>query len=132
MIQEFVDAFLREKELLRKRFLEEEPPRTYMDLVSEVLAILEKAPELKYPPHSLNIHEVDPYPSEYEGSLIYVVGCEKKYGNIFWAVKVDYGSCRVCDPLQWAMDQWMLRDKKEAAEALMILSLHIIQNLKLL
>jgi len=121
MIQEFVDIFMEKKDSLQESF-KVRPPLNYKDLVVRTVEILRD--EDYYPnPDPSRVHQIDD--GDYQGTLVFVIGAENYQPNIYWVVKVAYGSCSGCDTLE--------RIKKcsdTPAEDFTTLALHIVQQLK--
>ena len=129
MIQEFVDAFMKNKEKCRN-LLKEKHPDNYQDIVRIVLeTINEKEDTLYGKPNSFRIHEIDD--SEYQGVLLFIIPENTPQPVNYWAVKVLYGSCSASDALQNIKDSCSAKTPtEEQLDDYMSLALHIVQGLK--
>ena len=127
MITEFIELHNQRKATLRAQLLESFPD-DYKTLVTRVIEQL--ALEADYPvyPDANRIYEIDD--GDYQGTLVYVIGCTGYQPSQYWYTVVDYGSCSGCDTLE------ALRENKEChkdptyIDGLMTLALHIVQGLK--
>ena len=129
MIQEFVNAFMKNKESCKTK-LQERHPDNYEDMVRIVLeTINEKEDTLHKKPNSFRIHEIDD--SEYQGVLLFIIP-ENTFQPInYWAVKVLYGSCSASDVLQNIKGSCSAKTPtEEQLDDYMSLALHIVQGLK--
>ena len=129
MIQEFVDAFMKNKEYCKTK-LQEKHPDDYQDIVRIVLeTINEKEDTLYGKPNSSNIHVIDD--GDYQGTLLFVIPENTYQPDDYWAVKVSYGSCSGCDTLQAIHDSCPAKTPtEEQLNDYMTLALHIVQGLK--
>lgn len=100
-------------------------PDGYFDIVKVVVGILNDGDES---PDPERITEIDH--GEYQGTLVYVVGCNGYQPSTYWATSVGYGSCSGCDTLQ-SINSYS--DEPPTAEQVadyMTLALHIVQEFR--
>ena len=124
MITKFVAAFEDRKADLRAK-LEATPPEGYIDLVRAVVEILEDPDDPYGTPLTGRIHTIND-DGDYQGVMLFVIG---GYGDNYWYVKVNYGSCSGCDTFQSIR---MYSDEpltKQQVDDYMTLCLHIVQRL---
>ena len=131
MIQEFVDAFMKNKKSCRTK-LQERHPDDYQDIVRIVLeTINEKEDTLYRKPNSFRIHEIDD--SEYQGVLLFIIPENIPQPVNYWAVKVLYGSCSASDVLQSIKDSCSAKTPtEEQLDEYMSLALHTVQRIRTL
>ena len=129
MIQEFVDAFMKNKESCKTK-LQEKHPDDYQDIVRIVIETINEKEGPSYgEPDSSNIHIIDD--GEYQGTLLFIIPSNTYQPNCYWAVKVSYGSCSGCDTLQAIKDSYSAKTPtEEQLDDYMTLALHIVQGLK--
>lgn len=113
------------KDNLRKLLIDNYYRFDYIDIVK---IVIEAVHDGYGTPDPERIHEIDD--GEYQGTLLFVIPSDTYQPYRYWYVKVDYGSCTVCDTLQGILagDYGDTIDKK--ADALFTLALHIVQGLK--
>ncbi len=138
MITKFTDVIVAEKESLvsafRKNF-----PGDYSEVVKCVFATIHKALktgdyyEDSCLPNPEFITEIDH--CSYSGIKLFIIA--SGYGDRFWRVFVDYGSCEACDVMYSLMDDFRQAkqnknypEMNKAAEGCYTLSLHIAQAIK--
>lgn len=149
MFKELVEAFEESKDTLRERFSKRFYTE-YKDIVQEVVEVLAgvDVDVSKYWTASMQIRynhrnvrqqvEVTEVSSgDYQGCLLYIVPA---YHSGFFYTLVDYGSCSVCDSLQYVND--LDRDyevpyaerkpSKRQVDEYMTMALHIVQKFKFL
>ena len=126
MIQKFVDKFMENKEQLRAEFSERHP-EDYKDLVSHTIRLLNPEREYNGPDH-LNIHEISS--GGYQGTLLYIIPEVGSCPDVYWAVKVSYGSCSACDTLESIRSHsWEDKVEEQQTEDYLTLALHIVQQI---
>lgn len=137
MIEAFTKRWFERNHMVREQF-EAAFPDSYTDILKAVVTMLHDEDEYNSPDPK-RIHEIDE--GDYQGTLVYVIGCTGYQPSTYWYVKVYYGSCSGCDTLEriredatdWE-DNWNERvddqRKKEGVDQLMTLALHIVQGLK--
>jgi hypothetical protein len=103
-------------------------PENYADIVRAVVEIL-AADEYEYDaPDPQRIHEIND--GDYQGTLVYVIGAGGYQPDIYWYVKVGYGSCSGCDTLESIRGYKDDPPSQEQIKDYMTLALHIVQGLK--
>lgn len=122
MIAAFVKIFEEKKHELREMF-EAELPKSYCDIVRTVVELL--CIDFGSPDPN-NIHIIDD--GDYQGTLLFIIPEEIYQPVRYWAVKVSYGSCSVCDTMEAILDN--RHDPKQQVDACMTLALHIVQGLQ--
>ena len=129
MIKSFISIWNQHKTEIEDQ-LKKVHPDDYIDLVKMLVVMLNKHTD-KYlgQPDPERIHTIDD--GDYQGTLVYVIAETGYQPDEYWYVKIDYGSCSVCDTLQGVRDSY-LTDKPTDKEVgkYMTLCLHILQNLK--
>lgn len=129
MIQRFVDAWERNKPLIRRMFAEKHPG-DYDDVVLTVLAGLrhEAPSQGGFPdPAATLVIEGD----SYQGTNTYLLVDSFRGGEPRWYVRVDYGSCSGCDTLcSIHTGRRSDRPTDEQVDEYMTLALHIVQSIK--
>lgn len=126
MIQEFVDRFMADKPRLRAVFTTEHPE--YGDIVAEVVESIRDKEKTWGSPDPKRITKIDH--GDYQGTLVYVIGEGGYQPDQYWTVKMDYGSCSVCDTLQAIRGNSFGSPTKEQVDDYMTLALHIVQQIK--
>lgn len=128
MIQRFVDAWEKNKPLIRRMFADKHP-EDYDDVVLTVLTGLrhESPSRLEYPdPAATLVIEG----ASYQGTNTYVL-VDSRLGEPQWYVRVDYGSCGHCDTLCSIKERdWGDRPTDDQVNEYMTLALHIVQRIK--
>lgn len=127
MIAKIVEAWEKNKHLVRKSF-EEKHPSEYIDIVKAVVQNISGDPHNGDPEFG-EIHEIND--GDYQGTLLYVIAGETYQPSKYYCVKVDYGSCSHCDTLQRIQeDDDDERPTESQVNDYMTLALHIVQGLK--
>lgn len=141
MIDRYVEIYNTEKQVLRKRLkklvqqnTDECDEYTYFEYGALVTCLIqflnsfndgyESAPQLD----PGRITEVDH--GDYQGTLVYVIGATGYQPNEYVVTKVHYGSCSVCDTLKSILED--THNQEQQLDDLLILCLHIIQQMKLI
>lgn len=125
MIQEFVDRFMSKKFELEEIFTENHP-NDYSQIVEKVITIIQDK-ENHITPNVNRIHKIND--GHCSGTLLHVIAAMGHQPYKYWYVKVDYGSCSVCDTLQKINRSNQFNEKK--VKDYMMLALHIVQSIKL-
>lgn len=122
MIQEFVEQWDKNKDLLREALVKK-APYEYKDLVVLVASVMKG--KINLDPSSV----VEISGDDYQGTNLYIIKGVPNgwYGTNFYSVKVEYGSCSGCDTLEHIK---MDLEDEEAIKAYMTLCLHIVQEIK--
>lgn len=126
MIQEFVDAFMANKDQIRSVFAQKHPDE-YMDVVRAVITAISGEDSWGKPDPS-RIHQIDD--GNYQGTLLFVIAANGYQPNDYWFVKVDYGSCSGCDTLQAICEYSSEQPTEAQVDQYMTLALHVVQGLK--
>lgn len=71
------------------------------------------------------IHEIDD--GDYQGTLLFVIPADLYQPYDYWYVRVEYGSCSVCDTLEGIL--YDSDDREQQINDLFTLALHIFQGL---
>jgi hypothetical protein len=129
MIKDFVEKFEKNKEALRAKFAAKHPDN-YAEVVKNVIEILREESANKTAPDPERIHQIDD--GNYQGTLVYIIAECGYQPDIYWYVKVSYGSCFACDILEGIRRYDSDQPSEQQVKDYMILALHIIQGLKLM
>ena len=125
MIKEFVEKWYLNKEATRAYFATVHP-EAYIDIVKQVIiAITDDEYES---PDPERIHLIDD--GNYQGTLLFIIAAKYYQPDVYWYVKVDYGSCSRCDTLEAIRDYGDEPLTEEQLDDYMTLALHIVQGLK--
>ena len=127
MIQEFVNAFMENKDKIREVF-KASHPEDYGAIVKTVISFMPEVNSVK--PDVERIHTIDD--GGYQGTLVYVIGEEGYQPSVYWYVFVDYGSCSGCDTLQRILNYSNDPPTDEQANDYTKLALDIVTGLKLM
>lgn len=117
MIQQFVDRWNSRRETLREAW-SASPPDCYETLVRDVVSKILNPESESGEPDAANVVEIDH--GDYQGTYVYVIPEVGYQPDMYWVVKVYYGSCSGCDTLQAC----------DTVEDYLTLALHVIQGLK--
>jgi hypothetical protein len=139
MIEAYVDYFNENKPVLREQFRKLIVAETYIlykDLVRTLVQFLSNGndnynpwgnpPSIELDPN--RITEID-Y-GDYQGTLIYVIAEPWSQPSSYAVTKVSYGSCSGCDTLKSILED--TGNQEQQLDDLLILCLHIIQQMKLI
>lgn len=128
MIQQFVDRWEARKHLAREAFSAKHPA-DYTEVVRTVVEVLTDEDGYQSPDPK-NIRAIDD--GDYQGTILFVVGCTGYQPSTYWTAKVSYGSCSYCDTLQGIRDLGAYDEKPNDQQVAdyMTLALHIVQGLK--
>lgn len=127
MIQEFVDRFMSNRDIIRKIF-EKDHPGNYRDIVENVVLVISGDGYSDYNLDSERITEIDD--GSYQGTLLYVISEKGYQPNIYYYVKINYGSCSGCDTLQAIRRYSDKKPSEDQIKEYMDLALHIVQGIK--
>ena len=125
MIDEFVKKWESRKHEVRAEFAAVHPGE-YIDVVRAVVKILNN--DGYNDPDPERIHLIDD--GDYQGTLVFVIGCTGYQPDDYWYVKVGYGSCSGCDTLQEITNYSDDPPTPEQVEGYMTLALHVLQGIK--
>lgn len=121
MIQEFVDKFIDNKDVLKERF-KINPPSNYDDIVK---AMVETISGHKHLLDSSRITKID-Y-GGHQGTLIFVIGDCNYQPLKHYVTSVEYGSCTGCDTF-YSIEQ--NKNEELRVDGYYTLALHLAQKLK--
>lgn len=126
MIQEYVDAYMANKDWLAKQ-LSQKHPEWYGDLVKLVVQTTAKC---KNPLDPEAVTEI--VGGHHEGSLLYILQEKGYWSDNFYHVMISYGSCSGCDTLEAIYNEnWQAKTPDEnQVKQYMTLCLHIVQKIK--
>lgn len=132
MIQSFVDKFIASQDIIKDK-ISKKCPGGYKNLVQLAIESLGTEDDSSYNsplPDPSRIVEIDQ--GDYQGTLVFVIG-EYGYQPItYWYARVNYGSCSGCDTFQ-AIGGWHEDPlTEEQVNDYYTLTLHIIQQLKMM
>lgn len=127
MIEKFTQAWFANLHAMREKFTAKHPDN-YKEVVRAVVEMLASQIDEYEAPDPSRIHEIDD--GDYQGTLVYVIGCGGYQPSRYWYVKVSYGSCSGCDTLQAISEYSSEAPNKEQVDQYMTLALHIIQGLR--
>ena len=127
MIKEFVEAFDSRKGELRLKW-QNEHPSGYADIVQAVVEFLSDGPDSYGRPDPARIHQIDD--GDYQGTLVFVIGCGGYQPSDYWSVMVSYGSCSGCDTLDGIRHYSDDPPSEEQVDDYMTLALHVVQGLR--
>ena len=127
MIAEFVKLWNKKKDILLQKY-KEHHPNDYIEIVTDVVKLLCKENEKYDCPDPERVHQIDD--GDYQGTLVFIIGAKGYHPDDYWYVKVDYGSCSVCDTLKGISQYDNDPPSLEQANEYLTLALHILQNLK--
>lgn len=132
MIQEFVDIFIKNKEVLKEQY-RRKFPGSYTEIVKSVIELLTDRDEYCGVPDPNRITVIDD--GDYQGTLLYIIGEVEYQPSTYWRIFVDYGSCSVCDTYDaicsnssWDGDNEIYTEQQ--IDDIWTLALHIVQNMK--
>jgi len=125
VIEEFVQRFDANRDVLRARF-KAKRPEFYADIVKAVVETVGGDEYGAMDP--TRIHEIDD--GNYQGTLVYVIGGGGYQPYDYWYVRVYYGSCSGCDTLQAIQGCAGDEVSDEEADDTMTLALQILQRIK--
>ncbi len=130
MVKEFVEAYMRNEKRMRTRFAAK-CPGAYEDIVREVIECINDYGDnegslLKPLPDPERIHQIDD--GCYQGTLVFVIGEHGYQPSEYWYVRMEYGSCAICDTLQSI--EWSGSPTEQQLDDMMTLALHVVQQLR--
>lgn len=140
MIQQFVDNWFKNEAATRAAF-EAKRPDEYSDIVrAAVRAMVHEDDDIGWDsafPDPDRIHEIDD--GNYQGTKLYVIGEKGYQPDVYWYVRVAYGSCSVCDTLESLRDMgWRLANDdlarltldSDRIDGYMTMALHVVQQFR--
>jgi hypothetical protein len=132
MIQEFVDQYISNQEIVRQKYTARHPG-SYGDIVETVLEAITYGNNFDYgtEPDSKKIHLIDD--GDYQGTLLYLIPVKQYQPHTYYYVFIGYGSCSGCDTLQAIRDLTGWGDSTPSENQIkqyMDLSLHVVQGIK--
>lgn len=126
MIKEFVAKWEANKHQLEEKY-KLHTPDSYGEIVKDVVTILRDDSSYNNPDPE-RITAID-Y-GDYQGTLVYIIGCKSYQPSDYWYVRIYYGSCGGCDTLQAIADYSSDPPNEKQLKDYMLLALHILQKIK--
>jgi hypothetical protein len=137
MIQEFVDVVIANRDALVAEFQTEDgKPSHYGDLVKRLVTLLGKSREYGGPdPERITVIDH----GDYQGTQLYIIGCEGYQPHVYWSIFVSYGSCSGCDSFEANRSYYYDDDdnspeaaarRLKEAEGNYTMLLHMVQSMK--
>lgn len=126
MIQEFVNAYMKNKDAFRLA-LSQHHPENYLTLVKLLIEAIN--PEDEYgAPAPNKIHVIDD--GRYSGTLLFIIPEGGYQPSTYWMTTASYGSCSGCDTLKKIRRSSSEKPTPEQVEQYLTLMLHLVQKLK--
>lgn len=131
MITQLVQRFDEARPGLRERCLQTHPD-DYGMLVRWLVEAIQGEYWGEYDLDPERITAIDH--GHYQGTLVFVIGCQGYQPNTYYCTVVNYGSCSGCDTLeQIKMDgDWGATPSIQQANDYLTLMLHLVQQLKVI
>jgi hypothetical protein len=126
MIQKFIERFDAAREALRVGFTEKHP-ESYADIVKRVVAALNDEDDYDAPDPE-RVHQIDD--GDYQGTLVFIIGCKGYQPSTYWGVLVSYGSCSGCDTFEAIRCYGDDTPTPEQVGQYMTLATHIVQGIR--
>lgn len=126
MIQEFVDRFNENRNMLKANF-KKKHPEDYKEIVKSAIQLLKSDDGYSFPDPDI-IHEIDD--GNCQGTLLYIIPEHAYNPSEYWYVKISYGSCSSCDTLESIKKYSDHPPTDEQVKDYIMLALHIVQGLK--
>ena len=127
MIQKFIERFTENKVVIHDWFTKYHP-EDYKQIVQKVVEIISDEDGYYEEPDPSRIHEIND--GDYQGTLVYIIPERGYQPGCYWAVKVNYGSCSVCDTLEGIRNYSDEPPSEQQVKDYMMLSLHVVQGIK--
>lgn len=127
MIEKFTKAWFAKKDAL-EAVIRENHPENYEKLVTNVVKHILQDEDVYSSPDPSRIHRIDD--GDYQGTMIFIIGCGGYQPETYWYIKVYYGSCSGCDTLLRIRGYDDGKPNEKQVSEYMTLSLHIIQGIK--
>jgi len=130
MIQEFVEIWDSNKNLLEKKYSQEHPD-SYSQIVFDLIHMLHDNSDEYEKPDPDRVTTINH--GDYQGYLLWIVGATGYQPSKYWAASSYYGSCGGCDTYQAIRDRnynWDDSPIKDQTEAYMTLALHLLQSFR--
>lgn len=129
MIEKFVRIWDEHKEEVEEVYRANHP-NDYFSIVENIITLLNKYDE-DYNKPSTEIHAIND--GDYQGTLLFLIPTDTYQPDEYYYVKVYYGSCSGCDTLGAIRSyEYDKAPSEEQVKDYMMLSLHIIQCLKMI
>lgn len=128
MINKFIEIYDSNKNELEEQF-KLKHPEDYSDIVKKVVTLISKYDDCYGKMDIDRIHIIND--GDYQGTLLFIVGCDNYQPDNYWSIKVYYGSCSGCDTYQSI--RYCYPDDiptEEQVKDYMTLALHIVQAIK--
>lgn len=126
MIAEFIHRYVGRREHLRDKWLSA-PPKSYFDIVRSVIELITVTEGGMYAPDPDRITQIDD--GDVQGTELYIIGEKGYQPQVYYSVKIAYGSCAVTDTFISIEenDSW---DNARKVEAYLSLALHVVQAIR--
>lgn len=134
MIQKFVDAWERQKLVIKAGFKTAHPD-SYVDIVKSVISAIYGDLDTRGEYDIPDPRRIDSIGhGDYQGTLLFVIGANGCRPDTYWYVKVRYGNCSGYDTLQAIKEvgDWNAPPTERQVKDYMTLALRIVQGLKLM
>lgn len=129
MIEKFVRIWDEHKEEVEEVYRANHP-NDYFSIVENIITLLNKYDE-DYNKPSTKVHAIND--GDYQGTLLFLIPTDTYQPDGYYYVKVYYGSCSGCDTLEGIrIYEYDKAPSEEQVKDYMMLSLHIIQCLKMI
>ena len=129
MIEKFVRIWDEHKEEVEEVYRANHP-NDYFSIVENIITLLNKYDE-DYNKRSTKVHAIND--GDYQGTLLFLIPTDTYQPDEYYYVKIYYGSCSGCDTLEGIRSYEYDKDpSEEQVKDYMMLSLHIIQCLKMI
>lgn len=129
MVNEFVQAFMENKDQIRHAFSMSFPTR-YEQIVKEVVkAISDHKSDYPWKPDYEKIHVIDD--GSYQGRLLFIIPERRYQPYQYWYAMINYGSCSCCDTLMGIgyRSSYDTPPTERQLDDVMTLALHVVQRM---
>jgi hypothetical protein len=126
MILAFIHRYITKRDQLRDKWLSA-PPKSYFDIVRSVIELVTVTDGGIYAPDPDRITQIDD--GDVQGTELYIIGEKGYQPQLYYSVKIAYGSCAVTDTFISIEENDSL-DNEHKVEAYLSLALHIVQAIR--
>jgi len=129
MIDEFVEIFIKNEDKL-KHILSQKHPENYLELLKIIINIIYEDYNLndEYRLDPSRIVEIDQ--GDYQGMLLFIIGCAGYQPDYYYYTSVYYGSCSGCDTLEGIRGYEDEIPNETQIKDYLTLILHMVQKIK--